>query len=206
MYNSINEKVRAVYEYLKETLEVRSIADFAAKLSRNRSNMSEILSGRGTVSDQLVFDIVKRFPFINWIFLTQLECEQMLVGSEGAVSKNEKLRKFIDYLKNSGVVRTDADFANLMGRNKGNLSEILSGKNNLTPQFIYDIAQKFPELNPNFLSDPDCAQMLIDDAKVDNGIPSDLAPELIRSMRAEIIRLNDQIVWMRNLIDKLTEK
>lgn len=129
------------------------------------------------------------------------------------MTKNEKLRIFVDYLKSKGVVRTDADFASIMGRNKGNLSEILSGKNSLTPQFIYDIAQKFPELNPNFLSDPDCAQMLMTDSPVNgngNIIQSPSAtintpdPELIRSLRDEIVRLNDQIVWMRNLIDKLS--
>lgn len=168
--------------------------------------------------------VCEAFPLINPEYLSDEKAENMLIpvhpilnntNDMGQTTKNEKLRIFVDYLKSKGVVRTDADFANIMGRNKGNLSEILSGKNNLTPQFIYDIAHKFPELNPNFLSDPDCALMLITDSKVDSNSnitqsPSATInapdPELIRSLRDEIVRLNDQILWMRGLIDQLVGK
>lgn len=118
--STMNEKLRAVYEYLKDASEVRSIADFAAKLKRNRSNVSEIMSGRGVVSEQMASDVAQRFPFINKDYLLRLDCEQMFAGPGNTVNT--------------------------------------------------------------------------------------INHELIRSLLDEIIRLNDHIVWMRSLIDKLSAR
>lgn len=83
MYKTLNEKVKAVYDYLKDILEVRSIADFSDKIGKNRGNVSEIIHGKISVTEQFASVIAQRFPFINKDFLTKLDCTEMFNDDKG---------------------------------------------------------------------------------------------------------------------------
>lgn len=78
----------------------------------------------------------------------------------------------------------------------------MSGRGVVSEQLASDVAQRFPFINKDYLLRLDCEQMLAGPGNTVNTIN----PELIRSLRDEIVRLNDQILWMRGLIDQLVGK
>lgn len=81
---------------------------------------------------------------------------------------NQRLRKAIDYLKSTGKVYNDTDLCRKLGsENRSYLSEVLRGKRSLTPAFVNKIATVFTELNPQWLLDENCTQMLRDNVTVE---------------------------------------
>lgn len=64
---------------------------------------------------------------------------------------NERLKIFVNHLKEQRSVLSDAEFARLTGKQRSYLSEIISGKRVLSEQYVLKIADVFPQLNKNWL-------------------------------------------------------
>lgn len=135
---------------------------------------------------------------------------------------NKHLTDVINYLVLQGVIKNAASFAARIGISPSRLTDTQKNRRPMTPAFIQRVCVEFPQINPEYLTDENSVNMVIPDGEnkfppqcnvagnVNFQSPSATInapdPELIKSLRAEIVRLNDQIVWMRNLIDKLTVK
>lgn len=82
---------------------------------------------------------------------------------------DKRLRQFVDYLRTQGLIKNDADFAARMRRSKSSISEILSGHRAITERLAAEMCIQFPQLNPGWLTDEDCTQMLIDSPDANQG-------------------------------------
>ena len=66
-------------------------------------------------------------------------------------AKNERFIHLIDTLKEQRIIYNMSDFAQLLGKPRSYISEILTGKRKLTDNFVEDISKKIINVNPNYL-------------------------------------------------------
>lgn len=64
---------------------------------------------------------------------------------------NERLKLFIEHLKECRVVHNFADFALQMGKGRSIISEMINGKRAISEPFVHEIKNKFPQLNKEWL-------------------------------------------------------
>lgn len=64
---------------------------------------------------------------------------------------NQRLREAVNLLKTQRKVRSDAECANILGIDKGDLSRFLSGKRPITQRFIGTFTTHFPQIDGNWL-------------------------------------------------------
>lgn len=64
---------------------------------------------------------------------------------------NERLKIFINYLKEQRRVVSDSEFAKLTGKQRSFISELIAGKRTLSEQYVLKIADVFKELNKDWL-------------------------------------------------------
>lgn len=108
----------------------------------------------------------------------------------------------MDFLRRNGKIYNDADFCVKVGKNRSHISELVNGKRTLTKAFVNDVVAVFPELNAEWLLNPDCTEMLRGNVEiqgnhnvVNNGhtqtVGSDTAAlqRIIEKQQAQIDRL-----------------
>ena len=78
---------------------------------------------------------------------------------------NERFKEFVDFLISSGKVKSYADFARHIGRNRSQVSQMFSGKRKLNDRTLSIILHHYPELNPIWISKGE-GDMLIPDKEV----------------------------------------
>lgn len=64
---------------------------------------------------------------------------------------NERLKIFIEHLKKCRIVHNFADFASQMGKGRSIISEMINGKRVISEPFVQEIANRFPQLNKEWL-------------------------------------------------------
>lgn len=64
---------------------------------------------------------------------------------------NKRLKFFIEHLKKCRVVHNYADFASEMGKTRSIISEMINDKRVVSEHFVQDIANKYPQLNKEWL-------------------------------------------------------
>ena len=64
---------------------------------------------------------------------------------------NERLKIFIEHLKEHRIVHNYADFATQMGKGKSIISEMINGKRTISELFVQEIVNKYPQLNKEWL-------------------------------------------------------
>lgn len=64
---------------------------------------------------------------------------------------NERIKFFINYLIETRKVFNQTDFANIIGKSKSQMSEMINGKRSISEQTVHIIASKFPDLNIDWL-------------------------------------------------------
>lgn len=64
---------------------------------------------------------------------------------------NQRLREAVNLLKTQRKVRSDAECANILGIDKGDLSRFLSGKRPITQRFVGTFTAHFPQIDGNWL-------------------------------------------------------
>lgn len=67
------------------------------------------------------------------------------------LSKNERLKKFVDYLKYKDIVGGDGEFADFLEKKRSFISEILSGKRPVTDAFAKYVGENYSLLNVEWL-------------------------------------------------------
>ncbi len=68
-------------------------------------------------------------------------------------AKNQRLRTFADYLLDNKIVRTQKEFAEILGKSQSQITNYLSGKDNFSKKIVMQIQKKFPSLNEDWLED-----------------------------------------------------
>lgn len=63
----------------------------------------------------------------------------------------QRIKIFIEYLKNERIVRNQRDFVERIGGNYSVVSEILSGKRRISERFIRTILEAFPFLSEKWI-------------------------------------------------------
>lgn len=86
-----------------------------------------------------------------------------------------RLRNFVDNLITTGQVRSYSEFAELIGKGRSYVSEIINGKRPLTPKFIKSISDVFPELNGSWILTGE-GNMLLPQGNVENNISINHSP------------------------------
>lgn len=118
----------------------------------------------------------------------------------------QRLRAFMDYLRSERKIYNDGDFCIRIKKNKGIVSEIVNGHRNLTPQFAAEVRAAFPELDPRWLIEKDCNNMLIGSPSVDSPILSPVLPASEPSSGSQdIVRLHKIIEKQQATIDRLLQ-
>lgn len=118
----------------------------------------------------------------------------------------QRLRAFMDYLRSERKIYNDGDFCIRIKKNKGIVSEIVNGHRNLTPQFAAEVRAAFPELDPRWLIEKDCNNMLIGSPSVDSPILSPALPAYESpSESSDIVRLHKIIEKQQATIDRLLQ-
>lgn len=64
---------------------------------------------------------------------------------------NQRIREFINILKEQRIVLSDGEFASEVGMGKSQLSEVLSGKRKVSEKYIRKMRTRFPELNEEWI-------------------------------------------------------
>lgn len=64
---------------------------------------------------------------------------------------NERLKIFIEHLKEHRIVHNYADFATQMSKGKSIISEMINGKRAISELFVQEIVNKYPQLNKEWL-------------------------------------------------------
>lgn len=81
-----SERLTRVVNFLKAAGYIKTAKDLAEKMGRNRSALSEMMSGYRPVTDKFIRDLCTMFPELNLDFFYDLKCEQMLkADAENAV-------------------------------------------------------------------------------------------------------------------------
>lgn len=76
------------------------------------------------------------------------------------MTENQKLRNVVNYLICEGKCKTIADFAQQIGQNASGVSDKINGRRPLTDAFVLRLTRAFPEINPNYFTLDDKAEML----------------------------------------------
>lgn len=114
---------------------------------------------------------------------------------------NQRLRELINLLKNLGVVGTDTDFANKVGKHRNYLSDVVVGKRSLTSKFVVQICEAFPDVNAEWLLTGE-GQMLKDNSQniINSTAGRDIVQthnagdlELIETLKQQIKEKDEQI-------------
>lgn len=92
---------------------------------------------------------------------------------------SKRLRAFMDYLRSQGIIYNDSDFSNKIVKPNTMVSEYASGKRNVSPALVRCIANVFPQLNPGWLLDEKCTEMLLPE--------DEIAAEGAANMRRQVI-------------------
>lgn len=77
-----NERLRTFMDYLISKGQVYNASDFARKLDINRSQLSDTINGKRTLSPNVAERVKASFPEVNIKWLLEETCTQMLVGNE----------------------------------------------------------------------------------------------------------------------------
>lgn len=84
----------------------------------------------------------------------------------------ERLRELINYLLSKGKVKSDAQFANAIGKAPSVLCGMLSGKRTITEKSLRRVADKFPGVNYDWLLTGE-GEMIIPEAVEEAKRPKD---------------------------------
>lgn len=138
-------------------------------------------------------------------------------------TKNQRLRLVVTQLRLLNLIKHDSDFAEQIGWNRSNLSSVYNGKRTVSEKLISDICHKFEFINPKYLSGEENTMLLeYPDLSVGNFLICEEgdAPEVVRNdgedapaLKARIAELEEQcrkkdeeIAWLRGLVEKLTAR
>ncbi len=64
---------------------------------------------------------------------------------------NNRLIEAINFLKDNRVIFNDSDFAEVLGKNKGYISEVKNGKRTMGSRFCKSVEDAFPQINGDWL-------------------------------------------------------
>lgn len=73
----------------------------------------------------------------------------------------QRLKQFIDYLRFQGKIFNARDFSERIHKSNTFVSDLLSGRRDISSKTAQAIAAGFPEMNVRWLLDPECTEMLV---------------------------------------------
>lgn len=115
---------------------------------------------------------------------------------------NQRLKFFINSLKERRIVVSDAEFARLTGKQRSYVSEIISGKRSLSEQYVLKIADSFKELNKDWLLTGN-GPMLNKDKVIVTTTKSSGDLDLYKKL---IASLEETVASQKMIIQKLTDE
>lgn len=141
------------------------------------------------------------------------------------MTENQKLRNVVNYLICEGKIKNIAEFADSIGQNRSGVSDKLTGRRPLTDTFVLRVTSAWPEINPNYFTNDDKAEMLRHTPSISvNGygnqtagrdlnvsspkLEEPMAPygdcqQYIASLQGYIDNLNEHIRHLTEIISKL---
>jgi len=137
--------------------------------------------------------------------------------------KNQRLRLVVTQLRLLNLIKHDSDFAEQIGWDRSSLSSTYNGKRPVSDKLISCICNHFDFVNPKYLSGEENTMLLeYPDLSVGNFLICEEgdAPEIVRNdgedapaLKARIAELEEQcrrkeeeIAWLRGLVEKLTAR
>ena len=131
----------------------------------------------------------------------------------------KKFAAALNYLELSGRIKNDAEFAEIMEISRSRVSGMRSGKRAISAPFIRQMTFKFPEINPDFIADENCTQLLVEGAgdvltNVTNvnfkspsaQITAGDQSELVAELRKEIERLTEENRWLKSMFETIVKR
>lgn len=117
---------------------------------------------------------------------------------------NERLKIFIEHLKECRVVHNFADFASQMGKGRSIISEMINGKRVISEPFVQEIANKFPQLNKEWLLFGTGSMLISSEDQPEN--PVEEKPETVSQIDKLIAIVDEQRLLISQLFQAMKEK
>ena len=124
---------------------------------------------------------------------------------------NQRLRKAVDLLKDQRKVRSDAECANILGIDKGDLSRFLAGKRPITQRFVGTFTNHFPQINGHWLLTGEGEMIKSQTSTAENGAVS-ITGEEIKENNIQvntdetIAKLIAEVAAQRRVTEKVLEQ
>lgn len=124
---------------------------------------------------------------------------------------NQRLRAVVDFLIKSERVYNQKDFCKKVDGNDSVISGVLTGKRPFNDGLVKKVCTSFPEINPAFLTDVDCTEMLrpVDDhsttGNFSRNVFSSIKTAGDKDLVAVIQKQQEQIDRLLAIIEKLTK-
>jgi len=127
---------------------------------------------------------------------------------------NERLKIFIEHLKEHRIVHNYADFATQMSKGKSIISEMINGKRTISELFVQEIVNKYPQLNKEWLLFGEGSMLISSENQPEN--PVEEKPEdrvtidklfsLVESQRKDIETLIQMMKYKDDKIEELLDE
>lgn len=104
--DSVNQRLTNVIDFLKNSREIYNDADFAKRIGKSRSYVSEAKSGSRTITEQFVLLIESEFPVVNGAYILSGEGSML---KDNAPTDEDYLPRITDN-PNEGRPYYDVDF------------------------------------------------------------------------------------------------
>lgn len=167
-------------------------AEIARKLSILPQQLNNILHGKRSITDQFLDKFNEKFG---------LEFDYDALNKTVSDEKLSRFKKAVQFLLDNRRIYNDSDLANLLGKHKSYISEILSGKRELTQKFISEFTACFGNISPNWLLTGDGEMLFPSEENPSYG--KDKLWSMIDMLREQLKTKDEQINSLLKIIQDL---
>lgn len=136
--------------------------------------------------------------------------------------RSSRLKNAVDYLVAEQKVINASDLAKQLSKGQSYVSEVLSGKRNVTPKFVKLFTDTFPQINGNWILTGEGNMIISGDVNIENRVNShnvevkasgnssvsinNKGSAEVQSLRSENDALKKQISELQRLLDEEKER
>ena len=193
----------SVKERLEKYLNVRRIskAEFGRQVGVSNAYVSSI---RSSLSPTVIRNIVLNYPDLNidWLLTGEGVMTDSIEVSQDGSDSEDRLSRFkqaVQFLIDSRAIYNYSDLAKVLGKQKSYISEVLSGKRELTEKIISELVIAFEYISLHWLLTGE-GKMLCDIDEEDEVNETEKLWNLVDFLREQLKTKDAQIASLLQII------
>lgn len=193
----------SVKERLEKYLNVRRIskAEFGRQVGVSNAYVSSI---RSSLSPTVIRNIVLNYPDLNidWLLTGEGVMTDSIEVSQDGSDSEDRLSRFkqaVQFLIDSRAIYNYSDLAKALGKQKSYISEVLSGKRELTEKIISELVIAFEYISLHWLLTGE-GKMLCDIDEEDEVNETEKLWNLVDFLREQLKTKDAQIASLLQII------